>query len=233
MSALPRVKTDLDKALNYEKFIQLFTNQHTKNMHDRQVGVLQRVCRHNPSGFAIADLPHVQQLVQLALEKVHEGHGQFTAPVLAIVELCANPFIARKANEKITSADAVQSMLNLLGSLLLHSDTAVQMQAVDSLTKYAQGYGCDDVPPETVTTLLDIAGFQDDIKDPTCAHDLRLPTRNWNQLQLHDSGCTSSAIGSFLRETEELFTFDTDQDGQLSREEMHRYLFFRLTASPV
>ena len=58
------------KPLNYEKFVLLFTNQHTKDMHERQVGVLQRVCRHNPDGFAIGDLPHVQQLVQLALEKV-------------------------------------------------------------------------------------------------------------------------------------------------------------------
>ena len=48
--------------------------------------------------------------------------------------MCSNPFIHRKANEKITSADTVQSMLNLIGSLLLHSDTSVQLQAVDTLT---------------------------------------------------------------------------------------------------
>jgi hypothetical protein len=223
MAAVPRAATDLSKPLSFDKFIQLFTNQHTRDMHERQVGVLQRVCRHNPDGFAIADLPHIQQLVQLALEKVHAGHSQFIAPVNGIVALCGLPFRSQKANEKITSADTVLSMLNLLGALLLHSHTSVQLEAVGALTKYAQGYGCDDVDPATVTTLLDVAEFQDDIKSPSCASDLRLPTRNWNQRQLHESGCTSAAIASFQRETDDLFSYDKDRDGQISREEMHRY----------
>ena len=221
MAAVPRAATDLSKQLNYEKFVLLFTNQHTKDMHDRQVSSLQRVCRHNPNGFAIMDLPHIQQLVELALGKVQEGHSQFIEPVNVIIGLCGNPFISRKANEKVTSADAILSMLNLIGSLLLHSDTTVQLQAVNTLRKYAQGYGCDDVT--STSTLLDIADFQDETKEQVCANDLRLPTRNWNQQQLSKSGCTSSAIESFLRETDELFSFDKDKDGQLSREEMHQY----------
>ena len=224
MAAMPRAATDLGKALSFDKFIQLFTNQHTRDMHERQVGVLQRVCRHNPDGFAIADLPHIQQLVQLALEKAHSGHSQFIASVNGIVALCGLPFRSQKANEKITSADTVLSMLNLLGALLLHSDTSVQLEAIGALTKYAQGYGCDDVDQATVTTLLDVAEFQDEIvKSPSCARDLRLPTRNWNQQQLHESGCTAAAIASFQRETDDLFSYDKDRDGQISREEMHRY----------
>jgi len=210
MVDLPKRKTDLNKQLNYEKIIKLFTNKHSKDLHERQIAVVKRVCRHNPEGFKICELHFIQEVITLVNAKVAEGHSAFVPPLCGIIELCGKPFIRVKANEECLITDVIKGALVELGKLLHSKVPAVQLSAATALREIAKGKD----PLRSNNQPKSNGGFADD---------LRATPRQFNQQLLNSSGVVDTTADALHKEVAELFTFDADGDGKIDESEMIRF----------
>ena len=57
-----------DISMNYDKVISLFTSRHSSELYDRHVAAIHRMCRSATNGFAIRELPKVEQVLIFTLE---------------------------------------------------------------------------------------------------------------------------------------------------------------------
>lgn len=68
-----------------EKLIALFTGPNSADLYDRHVAAMQRLCRNNAAGFAIRDLPKVQQVLELSVALLKRGSTGFVEPLCELV----------------------------------------------------------------------------------------------------------------------------------------------------
>jgi hypothetical protein len=207
ISTAPKMNTDLTKELNYDKIIKLFTNRHTCELYDRQIAVINRVCRHNPNGFYIKDLPYVQQLFGFVKENVVNGMDMFVAPLCSLIKICGKPFLRSKANEDLIMTQFIEDNLKVVGDMLFVDHIGVQLTAAQALQSIAKGKDLQRVVS----------------KKNTAVDDLRTPPSQFYQQLLCTSGVVETAVIVLNREIDELFSFDTDGDGVLSSEEMFKF----------
>jgi hypothetical protein len=207
VATAPKANTDLTKELNYEKIIKLFTNRHTCELYDRQIAVINRVCRHNPNGFYIKDLPYIQQMFGFAKQNVESGMNIFVDPLCSLIKLCGKPFLRSKANEDLIMTQFIVDNLKVIGDMLFVDHIGVQLTAAQALQSIAKGKDLQRVVS----------------KKNTAVDDLRTPPAQFYQQLLCTSGVVETAVIVLNREIEELFSFDTDGDGIISEQEMFRF----------
>jgi hypothetical protein len=125
-----------------DNVIKLFTGPNSAALHERHVAAVNRLCKNNVNGFAIRDLPKVQQVLELTLQLLLEGLDLFLLPACEIVRTLTKPFI------KLSSTDEFK-MLNFIANILVpvaktlsdaHS-LELKMCAVEMLTAFATAHG--------------------------------------------------------------------------------------------
>ncbi len=75
-SANPR---DLDK------IIKLFQGPNSSELYDRHCAAIDRLCSASPDGFAIQDLPKVQQITELTFGLLEAGIEGFLDPACQLL----------------------------------------------------------------------------------------------------------------------------------------------------
>ena len=76
------------KQLNYEKIFRLFEDKHTRDLTERQVAVVNRVCKQNEAGFRMAELEPVCRLLTTVRDRLEAGATSFGHPLCTLVALC-------------------------------------------------------------------------------------------------------------------------------------------------
>ncbi len=74
-------------AVPIEKVLKLFTGANSQQLYDRHMSALDRLCKANASGFAIKDLPQIQQLLELTLGLISvKGMADFVQPAVTLIK---------------------------------------------------------------------------------------------------------------------------------------------------
>ena len=72
-------------AADMDKLIALFNGPNSHDLHDRHVAAILKLCKGNQQGFAIRDLPKVQQILELSVALLRCGNDTFLEPVCELV----------------------------------------------------------------------------------------------------------------------------------------------------
>lgn len=203
------------KPLNLDKVVALFHNQHTADLFDRQVSVLNRLCRKYTGGFFVGDLGHVREILEATAERVAGGRTEFLDPLCGIVEIARLPFRTTKANEELRSFDLVAPFVKAVSQLLDFPDNDVNMVAAETLRVYSTAMGLE----------ADQSGLGGAVADKRVldAHDSRPSPWEMNQSVLAASGAVEDVINRTRMEIDQLWGYDTDGDNKLSAEEVEAY----------
>lgn len=75
-------------APDLEKVIALFQGPNSSDLYERHCTAIQRLCKEASSqgGFAIRDLPRVQQVLELTLKLLSSGVGDFLQPAVDLLK---------------------------------------------------------------------------------------------------------------------------------------------------
>lgn len=65
----------------------LVTQQHSRELYGRHVAAIEALCRDNPTGFAVRDLPRIVQVLQIAINLISSGESAFVQPVCCLIRL--------------------------------------------------------------------------------------------------------------------------------------------------
>lgn len=76
----------LTQNVDFDKIIQLFTGPNSSDLYERHVSAVERLCKSSSSGFAIRDLPKVQQVLELTLQLLKRGLQEFLAPATSLIK---------------------------------------------------------------------------------------------------------------------------------------------------
>jgi hypothetical protein len=71
--------------VDLDKVILLFEQPNSRDLHERHVAAIGRLCKTNSMGFAIRDLPKVQQILELSLALLKRGIGGFLEPLCELI----------------------------------------------------------------------------------------------------------------------------------------------------
>ena len=127
------------KPLNYDKIFRLFEDKHTRDLTERQVAVINRVCKQSEAGFRMAELEPVCRLLTTVRDRLEAGISSFGYPLCTLVALCGKPFRRSKANEERSSEVAISALFAFVGSIASDDNlsTTLRLAAVASLTSIA------------------------------------------------------------------------------------------------
>ncbi|KAG2443045.1 hypothetical protein HYH02_009460 [Chlamydomonas schloesseri] len=126
-----------------EKLIALFTGPNSADLYDRHGAAIQRLCKNNASGFAIRDLPKVQQVLELSLALLKRGSAGFTEPLCELVGTFSKPFIRRTATDEFKMLNHITSLLTTVGDIFRSPGMPPPLVAVAAKTiaTFANAYG--------------------------------------------------------------------------------------------
>ncbi|GMH83964.1 hypothetical protein TrVE_jg10224 [Triparma verrucosa] len=187
--------TNLDKPLNYDKLIKLFTHPDTSALYDRQISQLRRVARHNPNGFPLKSLPKIQQLILLALQQLNSGQPQFTKPLTSLITLAGIPFSRDCSNEELTpnGLKSAESMYGALNTVMCDAaDINLQVAATAALTEVAKGKSLEKKKAPSEIKVLGVQGG-------TVKNDQRPKPRDLSQSMLNKSGVVDGCVNILSR----------------------------------
>ncbi|GLC35790.1 hypothetical protein PLESTB_000494500 [Pleodorina starrii] len=130
-------------AVDLDKVIALFTGPNSADLYDRHIAAINRLCRSNPNGFAIRDLPKVQQVLELSIALLQRGSTLFLEPLCELVSLMGKPFIRRTATDEFKMLNHITNVLAAVGSILRSAGLPPHLQiiAAQMITTFANAYG--------------------------------------------------------------------------------------------
>ncbi|GMH36298.1 hypothetical protein BSKO_04166 [Bryopsis sp. KO-2023] len=145
-------KTDIDKVLD------LFTEPLSADMHDRHAIAIDRLCRNNSNGFAIRDLPSVQQVLELSLALARDGKEEFIGPVCRLFGILSMPFQRRTSTDEYKMLSNITELLSCIGGVFTtDTPTSIQLIATEMLREFATANGRrpvmnspSETPPEAM-----------------------------------------------------------------------------------
>eukprot|EP00955_Chlamydomonas_euryale_P040744 351801-Chlamydomonas_euryale.AAC.7 len=139
MADTRRLGPDLDEV------IKLFTGPNSASIYERHYASIERLCKANTDGFALADLPKVQEVLELSFQLLRSGISGFLEPVCSLLRYAshafrccldrrqlrrspeksfvlfvrrgalAKPFIKKAATDEVRLLRNVESLLRVLG----------------------------------------------------------------------------------------------------------------------
>lgn len=171
---------------------RLFTNEDTKELHERQLIVLKRLILAYAGGFYIHDLLEVDALLPLISEraKAHDSNANlFGTYLLKIIKICEKPPLCSKAGEELRQPglDYIRQLYASLGTLLAEGSPAVQIACADALTSIAAAKGNTRANLPTIVVV------------PGCGevpHDLRPPPKAVAQAILQSAGVVANTMAA-------------------------------------
>ncbi|POM62921.1 hypothetical protein PHPALM_27874 [Phytophthora palmivora] len=185
---------------SFQKLFASIAEPQTRNNHARHLALTKNILYENESGWKVAELPLVSDLLQLLRNKVLDGTPQFDEQLVLALLRCCKPFIRQKSNEEISNPRLLYQLLPTIGELLSFDDIQVQVAAIEVLRTFATG-AC--LPRVALKTRNNNA----EIKSPD---DLRLTPRIFSQNIMEETG-TVDAIVTVMHD---LFPDDELEDGE-------------------
>ncbi|KXZ56694.1 hypothetical protein GPECTOR_1g625 [Gonium pectorale] len=130
-------------AADLDKVIALFTGPNSADLFERHVAAISRLCHSNSAGFAIRDLPKVQQVLELSLALLKRGSGGFEEALCELVGTFAKPFVRRTATDEFKMLNHITSLLTALGDIFRSAALPTQLviTAAQTVTTFANAYG--------------------------------------------------------------------------------------------
>ncbi|GIL72923.1 hypothetical protein Vretifemale_3064 [Volvox reticuliferus] len=187
MSNMETVTATNGPVVDLDKVIALFTGPNSADLHERHVAAINRLCRSNPNGFAIRDLPKVQQVLQLSVALLRRGIALFLDPVCDLVSALGKPFIRRTATDEFKMLNHITNILAAVGSILRTAGLPSQLQivAVQTITTFANAYG-------NRPNVLELSHQQSETEGPQRQY-------HTNQSLLNKSGVVGDLITALAR----------------------------------
>ncbi len=68
-----------------DKIVKLFEGPNSQDLHERHVAAIERLCKSSAGGFAIRDLPKIQQVLEVTFRLIQQGLLQFVEPVHQLI----------------------------------------------------------------------------------------------------------------------------------------------------
>jgi hypothetical protein len=115
----------------------LFTHRHSKDLHERQVATIYRLCKHYKEGFYVNDLKKLNQILGFVSTLISEGFDEFVGPVCQILKVSCFPFIKETASEEYRNFSHLSETIMLIGRFLGSTDVGLQNGAGEMLVTYA------------------------------------------------------------------------------------------------
>jgi hypothetical protein len=74
------------QAVDLDQLIKLFKGPNSASLHERHCASIEKLCRSNADGFALKDLPKVQELLELTFGLVaHAGVASMLEPACTLL----------------------------------------------------------------------------------------------------------------------------------------------------
>uniref|UniRef100_A0A7S3GF56 Cilia- and flagella-associated protein 69 ARM repeats domain-containing protein n=1 Tax=Palpitomonas bilix TaxID=652834 RepID=A0A7S3GF56_9EUKA len=147
------------KELDYDRFIDSFTNRHSIDLHDRQIACLEKIVKYRRDGLFYDELSATGQLLRFAFEKVESGVLGFVPAVSEIIRtfgLC--PLLKKKGGDSIRSAAHEEEFVAIIADFLVSTSTELRSAAADSLSEYLEALS--DEPNAVVKTSSRLAAVR-------------------------------------------------------------------------
>jgi len=136
MADTRRLGPDLDEV------IKLFTGPNSASIYERHYASIERLCKANTDGFALADLPKVQEVLELSFQLLRSGISGFLEPVCSLLRALAKPFIKKAATDEVRLLRNVESLLRVLGIVFAPGyQVELQLAVCETLQEFANAHG--------------------------------------------------------------------------------------------
>jgi len=199
--------------MELEQVLQLFSHEHTAEMHDRQVSALSRMLGGLSNGFKYRQLQSVCQLLDLVWAKADAGHKEFDRPLIQLIETCSKPVVREKSNEEFTGGLAgFESMVLALEKFLFSPRQAIQLAAARTLREVALG---KDTLRSNVATTMHVLGAGE------VKADLRPLPQEVNQQALLKAGIVKSVVALLEKQVQQLGCSCIAENGLIRTGRLH------------
>jgi len=132
-----------ETSVSYDKVIGLFTHRHSAEMYDRHVAAIHRMCRNAADGFAIRELPKVEQILKFTLELLRKTtHSEVEEATMHLLRALSLPFVRRTSTDEFKMLNNISSIVSTVGSALSSElPSSIRIAAAEMLTAFASAYG--------------------------------------------------------------------------------------------
>eukprot|EP00195_Chlamydomonas_chlamydogama_P007748 CAMPEP_0202890108 /NCGR_PEP_ID=MMETSP1392-20130828/615_1 /ASSEMBLY_ACC=CAM_ASM_000868 /TAXON_ID=225041 /ORGANISM="Chlamydomonas chlamydogama, Strain SAG 11-48b" /LENGTH=1052 /DNA_ID=CAMNT_0049573609 /DNA_START=191 /DNA_END=3349 /DNA_ORIENTATION=- len=140
-----------------DRMIKLFTGPNSSELYERHAAAIDRLCKSNPTGFAIRDLPRVQQIFELTLGLLKNGQQMFLEPACQLLRTLSKPFVKRTSTDEFKMLNNIANMLSSVGKVFSADYSAsIQLVACQMLHAFSTAHGSrpsalDRLPSPTET----------------------------------------------------------------------------------
>ena len=121
----------------YDTLIMLFTHRHSKDLHDRQISTIHRLCKKYKEGFFVNDLRKLNQILGFVSALISEGVLGFVPPTCEILRVSCQQFVKETASEEYRNFSHICETIMLIGRFLGSPDLGLQIAAGQMLVTYA------------------------------------------------------------------------------------------------
>ena len=121
----------------FDTLLMLFTHRHSKDLHERQIATIIRLCKKYREGFYVNDLKRLNQILGFVSALLSEGFNDFIGPTCQILKVCCQPFVKETASEEYRNFSHLCETVMLIGRFLGSSDLGLQNAAGEMLVTYA------------------------------------------------------------------------------------------------
>ncbi|GFH17977.1 uncharacterized protein HaLaN_14707, partial [Haematococcus lacustris] len=129
----------MSAAPNLDKVIALLTGRNSQELEARHLAAIDKLCASSKDGFAIRDLPKVQQILEITVQLLLKGNARFLQPAISTAN---KPFVRLTATDEFRLLGNITSMLSSIGQLFQPQiPIDLQIAASEMLFVFATGYG--------------------------------------------------------------------------------------------
>lgn len=117
--------------MDFGRAVGLMRGRHTKDMHDRHVVTLQKICQLNKGGFFLSDVESVATLLALSRANLQAGAEEYAGPLCELMQVVSCPFLKQRCNDDERFEKSILHLLAELGSLVECVHSTVSVAAVE------------------------------------------------------------------------------------------------------
>lgn len=117
--------------VDYERAIGLMRGRHTRDMHERHVATLHKICKLNERGFYFCDVGSIAALVATSGQNLAAGCAEYEAPLVELMLTLSAPLQKQRCNDDDRFEAALVELLGNAGNLIEGLNTSVSVAAVD------------------------------------------------------------------------------------------------------
>ncbi|GAX82203.1 hypothetical protein CEUSTIGMA_g9631.t1 [Chlamydomonas eustigma] len=148
-----------------DKLIKLFTDGNSSELYDRHCASIERLCANSTEGFAIQDLPKIQQILELTFGLILKGIEGLNYPACKLLRSMSMPFLHRASTDEINLLGNVERILSAIGKAFSSGfPRDVQMAAAEMLRVFSSANSSRPSALEIASVSLDTANVGSSVR---------------------------------------------------------------------